>query len=88
MKTVLNEFLAYQQLADLMAEGAVSERSALISAYALCGFANFGSLAILIGGIGGIAPSRRADVAALGLRSIWAGTLATMLTGCLVGLLL
>jgi len=88
VKTVLNEFLAYQQLSGLMAEGAISHRSAVIASYALCGFANFGSLAILIGGIGGIAPSRRADVAALGMRSIWAGTLATMLTGCLVGVLL
>jgi CNT family concentrative nucleoside transporter len=88
VKTVLNEFLAYQQLSVLMGEGALSHRSAVIASYALCGFANFGSLAILIGGIGGIAPSRRSDVAALGMRSIWAGTLATLLTGCLVGVLL
>jgi CNT family concentrative nucleoside transporter len=60
----------------------------VIASYALCGFANFGSLAILIGGVGGMAPSRRGDLAELGLRSILAGTLATMMTGCVVGLLL
>jgi CNT family concentrative nucleoside transporter len=88
VKTVLNEFLAFQDLAVLMEAGAISDRSAVISSYALCGFANFGSLAILIGGVGGMAPSRRSDLAELGLRSILAGTLATMMTGCMAGLLL
>jgi CNT family concentrative nucleoside transporter len=88
IKTVLNEFLAYQGLAEAIAAGSISERSAVISAYALCGFANFGSLAILLGGIEGLAPQRRPEAAALGLRSILAGTLATCLTGCLAGLIL
>jgi CNT family concentrative nucleoside transporter len=88
VKTVLNEFLAYRDLGVLIAEGGLSPRSAVIASYALCGFANFGSLAILLGGIGGIAPSRRGDLAELGLRSILAGTLATLMTGCVAGLLL
>ena len=87
VKTVLNEFLAYQQLGDLMAAGQLGERSRVIASYALCGFANFGSLAILLGGIGGIAPGRRAEVASLGLRSILAGSLASFMTACMAGLL-
>jgi CNT family concentrative nucleoside transporter len=88
MKTVLNEFIAYGQLADLMAAGALAPRSAVIASYALCGFANFGSLAILLGGIGGLAPSRRPEVAQLGLRSILSGSLATFMTGCVAGILI
>lgn len=88
LKTVLNEFLAYQELAALIEQEAVAPRSAVILSYALCGFANLGSLAILLGGIGTIAPSRRSDLARLGLRSILAGTLATLMTGCVAGLLL
>ncbi len=86
VKTVLNEFIAYQDLAKLVKQGLIAPRSAVIATYALCGFANFGSLAILLGGIDGIAPERRAEVAELGVRSIVAGTLATCLTGCLAGL--
>lgn len=86
VKTILNEFIAYQDLAKLVKEGLIAPRSAVIATYALCGFANFGSLAILLGGIDGIAPERRAEVAELGVRSIVAGTLATCLTGCLAGL--
>lgn len=88
VKTVLNEFFAYQQLAVLISKGAISERAAVIASYALCGFANFGSLAILLGGIGGLAPERRPEVAQLGLRCILAGSLATFMTGCVAGLLL
>jgi CNT family concentrative nucleoside transporter len=87
LKTVINEFVAYQALAEAMTAGVVSERSGVIAAYALCGFANFGSLAILLGGIQAIAPEKRPDAAALGLRSIFAGTLATCMTGCLAGLI-
>jgi CNT family concentrative nucleoside transporter len=87
IKTVLNEFLAYRGLAEAIEAGRVSPRSAVIAAYALCGFANFGSLAILLGGIQGIAPERRAEAASLGLRSILAGTIATCMTGCLAGVL-
>lgn len=86
IKTILNEFLAYLNLAALPAE-ALSPRSELIMIYALCGFANFGSLGIMLGGLGTLVPERRAEIASLGLKSILAGTLATMLTGAYVGLL-
>ena len=88
VKTILNEFVAYEQLSRSIASGVISERSAVIAAYALCGFANFGSLAILLGGIQGIAPERRPEAARLGLLSIVAGTLTTCLTGCLAGMIL
>jgi hypothetical protein len=88
VKTILNEFIAYQQLGELVREGALAPRSAVIASYALCGFANFGSLAILLGGLTGLAPTRRAEVARLGLRSILAGSLATFMTACVAGLLL
>jgi len=85
-KIILNEFIAYVDLAALP-EGALDVRSRMIMVYALCGFANFGSLGIMIGGLGTMAPERRAEIVALGLRSIIAGTLATCLTGCVVGVL-
>ncbi len=88
VKTVLNEFLAYQELAGLMKAGAIGERSAVLASYALCGFANFGSLAIMLGGLGGMAPGRRGEIASLGLRSILTGTLATLMAGCVAGILL
>ena len=88
LKTIVNEFIAYQALADAIAEGTISERSAIIASYALCGFANFGSLAILLGGIQGIAPERRPEAAELGLRSILGGTLATCMTGCMAGMII
>jgi CNT family concentrative nucleoside transporter len=87
VKTILNEFIAYQQLGVLVREGGLAPRSAVIASYALCGFANFGSLAILLGGLAGLAPTRRADVARLGLRSILAGSLATFMTACVAGVL-
>ena len=86
IKTILNEFLAYLQLAALP-EGAISHRSELIMTYAMCGFANFGSLGILIGGLSTMVPERRDEVVQLGLRSILAGTLATCSTGAVVGIL-
>ena len=86
IKTVLNEFLAYLELAALPPQ-ALSERSEIIMIYALCGFANFGSLGIMLGGMGTMVPERRAEIAALGLKSILAGTLATMMTGAFVGFL-
>ena len=88
IKTVLNEFLAYIALGEAIEAGSLSQRSILISSYALCGFANFGSLAILLGGIGGLAPERRGDVARLGLRAIVAGSLTTFMTACLAGAIL
>ena len=88
VKTILNEFVAYLDLSTRMRgpTPGLGSRAFLIAIYAMCGFANFGSVAIMIGGIGGIAPDRRGDLARLGMRSIVAGTLATMLTGCVVGL--
>jgi CNT family concentrative nucleoside transporter len=85
-KTVLNEFIAYHDMARLPAES-LSPRSRLIMTYALCGFANFGSLGILIGGLATMVPERRDEIVALGLRSIVAGTLATLMTGAVVGML-
>ena len=86
-KTVLNEFIAYVDLAKLPPE-ALSPQARLILTYALCGFANFGSLGILIGGMGAMVPERRAEIVELGLRSILSGTLATCMSGAVVGLLL
>jgi len=88
IKTVLNEFLAYRELGELIRAGAIAPRSAVIASYALCGFANFGSLAILLGGMGGMAPERRTDIARLGLRSIASGSLASFMTACVAGVLL
>jgi CNT family concentrative nucleoside transporter len=85
IKTVLNEFLGYQLLANV--RETLEPRSVVIASYALCGFANFGSLAILIGGLGGIAPERRHDIARDGIRALIAGSLATFLTGAIAGLL-
>ena len=85
-KTVLNEFLAYLRLAELPA-GELSDRSRLIMTYALCGFANFGSLGIMIGGLATLAPQRREEIVSLGIRSIAGGTLATCCTGSIVGLI-
>jgi CNT family concentrative nucleoside transporter len=85
-KTVLNELLAYLDLAALP-KGALSERSRLILIYAMCGFANFGSLGIMIGGMGAMAKERRDEIVGLGLRSIVAGTIATCMTGALVGVI-
>ncbi len=86
-KTVLNELLAYLELAHLPPE-ALSLRSRLIMTYGLCGFANLGSLGILITGLSVMAPERRAEIVALGGRSIVSGTLASCLTGAVVGLLI
>lgn len=86
-KTVLNELLAYVDLARLPA-GTLSERSRVIMTYGLCGFANFGSLGIMIAGMAAMAPERRDEIVALGGRSIVSGTLASCLTGAVVGLLL
>src|SRR5262249_40933108 len=86
-KTVLNEFIAYVELAHLPPD-ALHTGSRLIMTYALCGFANFGSLGILIGGMGAMVPERRAEIVGLGLRSILSGTLATCMSGAVVGMLL
>jgi concentrative nucleoside transporter, CNT family len=83
-KTVLNEFVAYLNFSHLPAD-AFSPRTRMILTYALCGFANFGSLGIVIGGLGAMVPERRAEVVALGPRSILAGTLATCMSGAVAG---
>jgi len=83
-KTVLNEFIAYQTMTSHPA--LLSAKSLRIASFSLCGFANFGSLAIVLGGLGGMVPERRPDLARLGLRSIVAGSLATFLTGTIAGL--
>ena len=85
-KTVLNEFVAYVDLAHLGPD-ALDLKSRLIMTYALCGFANFGSVGILIGGLGAIVPERRTEVIQLGLRSMISGTLATCMSGTIVGML-
>ena len=84
-KTVINELVAYL---DLAASTGLSERSRLLMTYALCGFANLGSLGIMIGGLGTMSPERRRDVVELGIKSIAAGTLATCLTAAAVSLIL
>jgi CNT family concentrative nucleoside transporter len=86
IKTILNEFIAYVELSKLPPD-ALDPRSRLIMLYAMCGFANFGSLGIMIGGLGTMAPERRADVTALGLKAIVSGTLSTCLIGSIVGVL-
>ena len=85
-RTVLNEFIAYVDLAKLGDQ--LSPRAYTIATYALCGFANFGSIAIQIGGIGSLVPSRRDDIAQLSLRSMIGGMLACFMTACIVGMLI
>jgi concentrative nucleoside transporter, CNT family len=84
-KTVVNELVAYVELSKMPD---LSERRRLLLTYALCGFANFGSLGIMIGGLGTLCPERRSEVVALGMKSIVAGTFATCLTSATVALLL
>jgi len=87
-KLIFTELIAYSNLKDLRLEGAVSERTAIIASYALCGFANFGSIGIQIGGIGSIAPKRRKDLAKLALRAMIGGALASWLTATIAGILI
>jgi len=88
IKTVANEFVAYLRLQEILASGGgLSPRAVVITTYALAGFANFSSIAIQIGGIGGIAPSRRSDLSKIGLRAMIAGTLAAFLTATIAGIL-
>ena len=85
-KTILNEFIAYLRLAALP-DGVLSPRSRLIMVYAMCGFANFGSVGIIIAAISGMVPERRAEVAELALKALVSGTIASGMTGAVVGLL-
>ena len=84
-KMVINEFVAYLDLANMKAAGVLSEKSIRIGTYALCGFANFSSIAIQIGGIGGMAPNRQGDLSKLGLKAMIAASLATMMTATIAG---
>ncbi len=90
-KVVINEFVAYLQLAEIVngkvAGVTLTEQGKLIATYALCGFANFSSIAIQIGGIGGLAPERRQDLARFGLRAVLGGTIATLMTATIAGVL-
>jgi concentrative nucleoside transporter, CNT family len=90
-KITLNEFIAYQSLSNVTVgtgPGQISQDARLIATYALCGFANFSSIAIQIGGIGGLAPERRSDLARLGLKAVLGGCLATFMTATIAGVLL
>ena len=96
-KLVLTEFIAYLNLAEVLKNGyqtasgsmaMLSQRSAVIASYALCGFANFASIGIQIGGIGGIAPGTRGTLAKIGLRAMFAGAIAACMTGTIAGILM
>jgi CNT family concentrative nucleoside transporter len=88
IKLSLNEFVAYGALTTYVKQGVLSERAVVIATYALCGFANFSSIGIQIGGISAVAPNRKADLAQLGLRAMFGGALASCLTATIAGLLL
>ncbi|MDP6339132.1 MAG: nucleoside transporter C-terminal domain-containing protein [Candidatus Marinimicrobia bacterium] len=87
-KLVLTELIAYGDLAELRHTNSISDRSAIIASYALCGFANFASIGIQLGGIGGIAPERRKDLAKMGLKAMFGGALASWLTATVAGILI
>ncbi|HEV3139723.1 MAG TPA: NupC/NupG family nucleoside CNT transporter [Vicinamibacterales bacterium] len=87
-RMVLNEFVAYAALGDLIKQNVLDPKSITIATFALCGFANFSSIGIQIGGIGALAPNRRHDLARLGLRAMFAGTLANFMTATIAGFLL
>lgn len=86
-KVVLNEFVAYLQLSDLVSQGVLSAKTMTMATFALCGFANFSSIAIQIGGIGGLAPTRKSELAQFGLLAVLAGSLANLMTATIAGLL-
>jgi CNT family concentrative nucleoside transporter len=86
LKLVLNEFVAYSQMADVVSAHQLSEKAIVIATYALCGFANFSSIAIQIGGIGPLAENRRTDIAKLGFRALLGGTIATWMTASIAGM--
>ena len=87
-KLVLNEFVAYFEMAELIKTGALySDKAITMAAFALCGFANFSSIAILMGGLGPMAPTRRKDISRLGIRALLGGTLATLMTATIAGIL-
>src|SRR3989344_1515670 len=87
-KTIINEFVAYLNLAPLIKAGELAPRSQIIAIYALCGFSNLSSIAIQLGGIGVLAPNRRHELAKLGLRAMIAGSLACFMTATIAGILI
>lgn len=87
-KVVINEFFAYANLAELIESNALSERTVIILTYALCGFANFSSIGIQVGGIGSLAPERRSDIAKLGIKALIGGSLAAFMTATVAGMLI
>jgi len=87
-KIVLTELIAYSNLSELISNNEISKRTAIIASYALCGFANFGSIGIQLGGIGGIAPERRKDLSTLAFKAMLGGALASWLTATIAGCLL
>jgi CNT family concentrative nucleoside transporter len=87
-KMVINEFVAYSDLSPMIAKGILSAKSVVIASFALCGFANFSSVAIQLGGIGAIAPNRKADLAKLGLKAMICGTMASYISASLAGILM
>jgi CNT family concentrative nucleoside transporter len=87
-KMVINEFVAYTDLTPLINSGALSAKAVVIASFALCGFANFSSVAIQLGGIGALAPNRKADLARLGLKAMVCGTLASYISATLAGMLM
>jgi len=87
-KTVINEFVAYLDLTSMKTAGVLNDKSLIIATFSLCGFSNFSSIAIQIGGIGGMAPNRQGDISKMGMRALLGASLATMLTGTLAGVLL
>jgi CNT family concentrative nucleoside transporter len=87
-KMVINEFVAYSQLTPMIGGGTLNPKSVVIASFALCGFANFSSIAIQVGGIGELAPSRRSDLAKLGFRALMCGTLASYLSATIAGMMI
>ncbi|TDX52464.1 NupC/NupG family nucleoside CNT transporter [Orenia marismortui] len=87
-KMALNEFVAYSNLAGMLKEGVLSNKAEIIATFALCGFSNFSSIAIQIGGLGSLAPERRGELAQLGVRALIAGSLATYMTATIAGILM
>ena len=87
-KVIANEFVAYSQFADALAAGSLQPKTIVMTTFALCGFANLSSIGIQIGGIGPLAPERTGEIASLGLRAVFAGTLANLMTATIAGVLI
>ncbi|MBM4063276.1 MAG: hypothetical protein FJ265_19590 [Planctomycetes bacterium] len=86
-KIAMTELMAYSDLGPMVAQHTITPRTAMIASFALCGFANIGSVAIQVGGLGALAPERRGELARLGLRAMFGGAIATCMTACVAGVL-